>query len=58
MKLPWQRTRDANNMTDFLANCIDAWHKSHPDLMVSEILKAIEEIRSKLTDALIKHADT
>lgn len=53
MKLPWSRTKDADNLTDFLANCIDAWHKSHPDLKVSEIIGACDKISERLTEGVI-----
>ena len=43
-------------LVDAIAETIDRWRKDHPDLMVSEILAALEEIRFKLTEGIIREA--
>jgi len=41
-----------DDLCDAICQSIDKWRERHPDLMVSEIFDAMDEIRSKLQDAL------
>ena len=50
-----ERTKSPDGVAGYLANCLDVWHKAHPDLTVQEILTGLEEIRFKLTEALVRH---
>ena len=49
-------TEKPKDLCDAICHAVDQWHESHPDLMVSEILDAMEEIRCKLQDALDRKA--
>jgi len=49
------RVESPDNLEGYLANVIDVWHTAHPDLTVQEILSALETIRRKLTEALIRN---
>jgi len=48
------RVESPENLEGYLANVIDVWHKAHPDLTVQEILNALETIRHKLTEGMIR----
>lgn len=48
------RVESPGDLEGYLANVLDVWHKAHPDLTVQEILTAIESIRHKLTEALVR----
>lgn len=38
-----------------ICEAIDDWRIEHPELTIMEILRALEEIRSKLTEGMIEH---
>lgn len=48
------RVESPKDLEGYLANVIDVWHKAHPDLTVQEILNALETIRHKLTEGMIR----
>jgi len=50
------RVESPADLEGYLANVLDVWHEAHPDLTVLEILAALESIRGKLTEGLIKHS--
>lgn len=41
-------------LANFLATCVDKWREHHPELTCMEILTALELIRFKLTEAMIR----
>ncbi len=43
-------------MAEHLAIAIDAWRAEHEDVTVLEVLRALEDIRHVLTEALIRSA--
>lgn len=47
--------RKPTDVCEGLCEAIDDWRIEHPELTVLEILKALEKIRVKLTESLIKH---
>lgn len=49
------RIESPDDLKGYLANVLDVWHEAHPDLTVQEILAALESIRSKLTEGLIRN---
>jgi hypothetical protein len=50
------RVTEPNDVEGYLANCLDAWYAANPNLTVQEILTALESIRHKLTEGIIKYS--
>jgi hypothetical protein len=46
----------ADDLASHVCRSIDVWHSRHPDLTAYEILSALEDIRFKLTEALIRRS--
>ena len=45
-------------LEDAICSAIDKYHATHPELMVSEILRALNSIYESLDVVLRKHGDT
>lgn len=41
-------------LTLWLTTAIDKWREKHPDVMVSEIIESLEDIRHTLTESLMR----
>lgn len=41
-----------DDLTDAICQAIDRWHSAHPNLMVSEIVDSLAEVREKLMAAV------
>ena len=45
----------SRGLIDAIAKAIDAWHATHPDLTVGEIIDAFRVVRNELAEAANRH---
>ena len=51
--------KEATDVKSYIANCLDAWMMAHPgETTVQDVLEAIESIREKMTEDLIKYGQS